>query len=73
MTCKPINIDDILEKNQHIDPKDLADSKALADELSRIGIQPRGYQLPPAFERRRATICDENNDPRVVNLSISRG
>jgi hypothetical protein len=72
MARKRMTVRDILKKNPQIDANELKRNQALAEELSRMGMQRRGYQLPPLFERRRVMVCDDNDDPRVINLSASR-
>ena len=72
MATKRIDLKDILQKNPHIDPNELKRNQALAEELSKMGVQRRDYQLPPAFDRRRVMVCDDNDDPRIINLSVSR-
>jgi hypothetical protein len=70
---KKIDLNEILKKNRHICPKDLAESIALGDKLQQAGIRPRGYQLAPPYARQRPnTNLAEEPDPRTIHLSVCR-
>lgn len=68
---KQININKVLKNNPHIRKKDLKKYNSLTEELRKIGIQPRGYQLALPFSRRRAMTgeIEKQLDPRTINLS----
>lgn len=69
---KQVDLKDILKKNPHINKEDLARNQDLAKELRKMGAQPRGYRLAPPFERKRAPIGKEDDDPRTIDLTVSR-
>lgn len=67
-----INLNKILKNNPRIRRKDLKKYNSLAEELRKMGIEPRDYQLILPFSRRRIMIDEiEKPDPRTINLSTS--
>jgi len=68
---KKITDKEILRKNPSITKEDIRESRVLVDEMQKEGIEPRGYQLLPPFERRRAKTCIEE-DPRTIDLTSLR-
>ncbi len=69
---KQVDLKDILEKNPHLNKEDLARNQDLAEELRKLGTQPRGYRLAPPFERKRVPVGKGDYDPRTIDLAASR-
>lgn len=66
---KRIDLDEIVEKNPHVDPEKLRESMELLEELRNRGVYERGYQLVPPFSGRRIQVIDNSaEDPRTVHL-----
>ena len=70
---KKADLKEILKKNPHVYQKDLEEYQILSKELSKAGIQPRGYQLAPPFVRHHIKDdSEEELDHRTINLTASR-
>lgn len=71
---KKINLQEILKKNQHIDPKKLAEAIKLTEQLRNLGVTRRGYRLDSPLTRRRVrTDMSDEYDPRTVRLYRPHG
>ena len=69
---KKEDIKEILKKNPHINIKDIEEHKKLSEELRKMGMQPRGYQLAIPFTRQCVKSESENKiDHRTKNLTSS--
>ena len=70
---KKTDLKEILKKNHHINKKDLEEYQVLSEELHKLGIQPRGYQLATPFLRKDIKVNnEEETDHRTVDLTSSR-
>ena len=71
--AKNMTLDQIIQKNPGISVDEVNKGVALAEELKRMGVQRKEYELAAPFLRRRpVTGVDESVDPRTINLSASR-
>lgn len=67
---KTIDLAETLEKNPHIDPKQLCESMELLEALRNGGIPRRGYELVTPKGGRRAQVADNTpEDPRTIYLT----
>jgi len=66
-----MNLDEILQKNPSISPREMKRIDEITKELRKMGVKPRGYRIATPHERRQARRgCDEDApDPRTVRLS----
>ena len=66
---RKVNIKEILKKNLHINAEQFKDSLQLTEELRKLGLTRRGYQLTSPLVRGRIHIVDDSDpDPRTVQL-----
>ena len=63
------SLDEILEKNPHIDRDDLNANTSLSEALQKQGVQKKGYDLAPTGSRMIDPSETTKGDPRTVRLS----
>ena len=67
--ARKLDLQEILKKNPHIDPKKLAEAGKLTGQLRKLRLSKRGYRIPSPVTRRRVTTeVSEEFDPRTVQL-----
>jgi len=66
---QPIDFEELMRKNPHLDPAQLAEQRKLAEALRHFGRRRRRDRLALPFAGRRARIVDDlDSDPRVTRL-----
>lgn len=67
---KKVELSEIIEKNPHVDPKQLHRSMELLEELREQGVTGRGYELVPPYGGVRVRVVDSSSeDPRTIHLT----